>query len=135
MPPSPHREPEPEDFKGCRHAVTADAVDDRVIVELERESGLLPISGPASAIYGESESHRHGSSRYVVSNASPATTELTAEHVYTISRPDREIRIAAHEVLASDAAAFQFTSRVDIEVDGEPTWSKSWHATRPRLAD
>jgi uncharacterized protein len=135
MPPSPHREPEPQDFKGCRHAVMANAVDDRVIVELDRESGLLPISGPASTIYGESESRRHASSRYVVSRASPATTELTADHVYTISRPDREIRIAAHEVLASDEVAFQFSSRVDIEVDGERAWSNSWHAMRPRLAD
>lgn len=133
--PSPRRKPTIEDFGGSSHKITHDLVNDTVTVELERISGLLPNSSSARPPFGQSISRRVARSRYTVSRANPADAHLQAEHIYTISRPEGEMRIEANEVLTSDAKTFRFQSRVEIQVDGKLHWVKSWRASRPRLLD
>jgi hypothetical protein len=60
---------------------------------------------------------------------------MYAEHIYTINRPEGEMRIEANESLASDARVFRFQSRVHVQVDGRTHFTKSWRASRPRLCD
>jgi uncharacterized protein len=126
--PSPRREPTESDFAGASHRIVHDLVNDTVTVELERISSTEPS-------FGESSSRREARSRYTVSRRDPAATHLHAEHVYIIARPEGEIRIAANELLASDAHMFRFQSRVQIHVDGDMHFTKSWRASRPRLLD
>jgi hypothetical protein len=133
--PSPHREPTDSDFGGTSHTISHDLVNDTVTVELERLSGLLPNSSAARPPFGDSISRREARSRYTVSRKDPAATHLRAEHIYTITRPEGEIRIRANESLASDAHAFRLQSSVEIRVDGETHFRKSWRASRPRLFD
>jgi len=110
-------------------------VNETVTVELERISGLLPNSSATRPPFGESISRREARSRYTVSRKDPAGTRLRAEHIYTITRPEGEIRIEANESLASDARTFRFQSRVEIRVDGKTHFTRSWRASRPRLFD
>jgi hypothetical protein len=70
-----------------------------------------------------------------VSRSNPAVASLRAEYIYTISRPEGDIRIQANEFLTSDAQAFRFQSQVQIDVDGNLHFQKSWRASRPRLLD
>jgi uncharacterized protein len=133
--PSPRREPTAGDFGGSAHRITHDLVNDTVTVELERIGGLLPNSGAARPAFGQSSSRREARSRYTVSRKDPAGAHLRAEHVYTITRPEGEVRIEANESLASDARMFRFQSRVEIRVDGKTHFTKSWRASRPRLLD
>jgi uncharacterized protein len=133
--PSPRVEPTESDFGGASHRITHDLVNDTVTVELERISGILPNSIATRAAFGESTSSREARSRYTVSRNDPARTHLHAQHIYTITRPEGEIRIEADEWLASDAHMFRFQSRVEIQVDGKPHFTKSWRASRPRLLD
>ncbi len=133
--PSPRPAPSPDDFTGSAHRITHDVINDSVSVELERISGLLPNSSSARPPFGASISKRHARSRYTVSRADPAAAHIEADHVYTITRPEGEIRIEANEVLASDAQMFRFQSRVNIHVDGKPFFTKSWRVSRPRCLD
>jgi putative CocE/NonD family hydrolase len=133
--PSPHREPTDSDYGGSSHKIMHDLVNETVTVELERISGILPNTGATRAPFGETTSRREARSRYTVSRKNPAGTHLTAEHVYTLSRPEGDIRIEANESLASDAQTFRFQSRVEIRVDGKMHFSKNWRASRPRLLD
>jgi hypothetical protein len=133
--PSPHREPTDADFGGSGHTITHDQVNETVTVELKRVGGVLPNSSVTRPPFGESISRREAHSRYTVSRKDPAAAQLHADHVYTISRPEGEIRIEANESLSSDAQMFRFQSRVEIRVDGKPHFIKSWRASRPRLLD
>jgi hypothetical protein len=136
LPPTLHREPTKSDFTGDTvHSITHDLVNDTVTVELERISGLLPNSSTAQAAFGENAGRHEARSRYTVSRTDPASTHLIAEHIYTITRPEGETRIEANESLVSDAQMFRFQSRVDIQVDGKPHFTKSWRTSRPRLLD
>ena len=125
---SPRREPTDADFAGSSHRITSDLVNDAVTVELEHVGGT-------TASFGDSTSRREACSWYTVSRRNPAVASLRAEHIYTIIRPEGCIRIQANETLASDAQAFRFQSRVQIDVDGKPHFQKSWRASRPRLLD
>lgn len=133
--PSPRRVPTPDDFQGSGHKIMHDLVNDTVTVELTRESGLLPNSGSARPPFGQSISRRLARSRYTVSRANPAESSLQADHIYTIMRPEGEVKVEANEVLVSDAQMFRFTSRVEIQVDGKSHFTKSWRISRPRLLD
>lgn len=133
--PSPRPAPSPNDFIGSSHRITHDLVNDTVTVELERVSGLLPNSGSARPPFGSSISRRLARSRYTVSRANPADTTMQADHIYTITRPDGEIRIQANDNLSSDAQSFRLMSRIEITVDGKTHWTKSWRVSRPRLLD
>lgn len=133
--PSPRRVPTADDFAGSGHKITHDLVNDTVTVELTRESGLLPNSESARPPFGQSISRRLARSQYTVSRANPADVHLQAEHIYTISRPEGEVKIEANEALVSDEQMFRFTSRVEILVDGKSHFLKSWRVSRPRLLD
>ena len=133
--PSPRREPTDAEFVGSSHTVIHDLVNDTVTVELERVGGQLPSMSMAPAPFGDSTSRREARSWYTVSRQNPAVAHLRAEHTYSISRPEGDIRIQASESLASDAQAFRFQSQVQIDVDGKPHFQKSWRASRPRLLD
>jgi len=133
--PSPRREPTDDDFGGSSHKITHDLVNETVTVELERVGGLMPNSTAARPPFGESISRREARSRYTVSRKDPAAAHLHADHVYTIGRPEGEIRIEVNESVSSDAQMFRFQSRVEIRVDGKTHFTKSWRASRPRLLD
>lgn len=132
---SPRPAPSPDDFTGSSHKITHDLINDTVTVELERESGMLPNAASAHPVFGASIGKRFARSRYTVSRANPADTTLHADHIYTLTRPDSEIRIEANESLVSDEKMFRFMSRVEITVDGKSHFTKSWRVSRPRLLD
>ncbi|MBV9175394.1 MAG: CocE/NonD family hydrolase [Chloroflexi bacterium] len=133
--PSPRREPTDMDYTGATHTITHDMVNDSVTVELERLSGALPNSRTERAAFGQSRAQREARSRYTVSRKNPANAHMRAEHVYTIHRPEHEIRIEANESLVSDTDCFRFQSRVEIQVDGKTHFVKSWRASRIRMLD
>jgi predicted acyl esterase len=133
--PSPHRERLDSDFTGSTHRITHDQVNDTVMIELAQVGGIQPNARVDLPLFGQGTSYRELRSRYTVSRDDPAMTHLVADHVYTINRPDGEIRIEANESLASDAEVFRFQTRVEIRVDGKTHFTRSWRASRPRLLD
>jgi uncharacterized protein len=71
-------------------------------------------------------------SRYTVSLDRPAEAMVDSGYEYALDRPGLAVRVRSRCVTRSDAAAFHHLVRVEVTVNGELHWSKSWSASVPR---
>ena len=61
------------------------------------------------------------------SDANPARAMLDADVVYRWQDHDFQTEIRARSTQTSDAAAFDLTVDLDVDVDGEPFFRRTWH--------
>jgi putative CocE/NonD family hydrolase len=66
------------------------------------------------------------------SDADPAHASLDADVVYRWSEHDFETEIRARSIQTSDAATFQLTVDLEVDVDGEPFFRRSWRESIER---
>jgi len=66
------------------------------------------------------------------SDPDPAHTRLSTEVVYRWSTPDADAAIRATAEVTSDAAAFDVAIDLDVQLDGEPFFGRSWRERVPR---
>lgn len=72
------------------------------------------------------------SSRYTISLDSPAEASIVSDFEYPLNRPGVSVRVRSQCETRSDAAAFHHTTRVEITLNGEPYWDKTWALSVPR---
>ena len=117
--PSPHFPATMEDLPVHRHEITHDHVAGTVTATLERD-------GTGRAVPGRARS------THTVSPKNPAETVLKGSYLYEAPHPDKRIVVEAKEVLSSDAECYHFSSEVEVTVDGDRCFDKSWSVTLPR---
>ena len=61
------------------------------------------------------------------SDADPAHATLDADVVYRWQDHDFQTEIRARSVQTSDAAAFDLAVDLEVDVDGEPFFRRTWH--------
>jgi hypothetical protein len=66
------------------------------------------------------------------SDADPAHASLDADVVYRWSEHDFGTEIRARSVQTSDAETFQLTVDLEVDVDGEPFFRRSWRESIER---
>lgn len=66
------------------------------------------------------------------SDAAPARTRLDTDVVYAWTGPDFDVSIRATGSIASDEAAFDVAVDLDVELDGEPFFTRRWAERIPR---
>jgi hypothetical protein len=71
-------------------------------------------------------------SRYTVSLDRPAEAEIESDFEYPVERPGRSIRVRSRCITRSDAEAFHHETRVEITLNGEPYWDRTWSLSVPR---
>jgi uncharacterized protein len=72
------------------------------------------------------------SSRFTVSNANPARATIDSSVTYLPPHPTLKIEIEATCQTTSDENTYSHLSQVDIEINGQRYFSKSWAETVPR---
>ncbi len=99
---------------------------------LRGEVRVTIAEGGASAL--EDGSRVYSSERLVLraSDPDPAQANLDTEVVYVWSGPDFAAEIRADGAIASDGAAFDVTVDLDVRLDGEPFFARSWSERIPR---
>ncbi len=70
--------------------------------------------------------------RLTASDREPATATLDADVVYRWTDAGRAIEIRARSLQTSDVAAFDLTVDLDVTLDGEPFFDRSWQERIPR---
>jgi predicted acyl esterase len=71
--------------------------------------------------------------RYIVSIDRPAEAWVDSDFEYPMDRPGLSVRVRSRCLTRSDASTFHHTVRVEITVNGEPHWKKSWQLSVPRV--
>ena len=66
------------------------------------------------------------------SDADPAHARLESDIVYRWSGFGAEADISARGLIASDEGAFDVTVALDVRLDGEPFFSRTWTERIPR---
>jgi len=82
----------------------------------------------------EDGSRLYSSERLVLtaSDADPAHARLESDIVYRWSGFGAEADISARGLIASDEGAFDVTVTLDVRLDGEPFFSRTWTERIPR---
>jgi hypothetical protein len=93
-----------------------DLVNDTVTCELRAPDG------------GRTSNH----SRYTVSNRNPADTAIVSSATHVAVHPTLDIRVEATCQTTSDATSYTHLSTVQITVNGNPHFHKSWSESVPR---
>jgi hypothetical protein len=90
--------------------------------------------GEGGASLLEDGSRVYSSERLVLraSDGDPAHARLETEVVYTWTGPDFAVDIRASGAIASDEAAFDVGVDLDVQLDGEPFFSRTWSERIPR---
>jgi hypothetical protein len=78
------------------------------------------------------DQNEHNVSRYTVSNLDPATTVIESSCRYRPQRAAKATQIDATCRTSSDATQYSHSSRVEIRVDGQLQFDKSWTEIVPR---
>jgi hypothetical protein len=90
--------------------------------------------GEGGASLLENGSRMYSGERLVLrtTDADPAHARLDTDVVYRWSAPDFAADIRATGSIASDAEAFDVTVDLDVRLDGEPFFARSWAERIPR---
>jgi hypothetical protein len=78
------------------------------------------------------DQNEHNVSRYTVSNLDPATTVIESSCRYRPQRAGKATQIDATCRTSSDATQYSHSSRVEIRVEGQLQFDKSWMEIVPR---
>ncbi len=70
--------------------------------------------------------------RLTASDKDPASARLEADVVYRWHEIEHEIDIRAHSVQTSDADAFDLSVELEVDLDGERLFERSWQERIPR---
>jgi predicted acyl esterase len=71
-------------------------------------------------------------SRYIVSLDRPAEASIESSFEYPLDRPGVSVRVRSRCVTESDAAEFRHTVHVEITLNGELYWERTWVASVAR---
>ena len=105
------------------YSITQDLVAESTTVRLAREG---------EGERGDGKSYFKQVSSYTVSEKNPANAALKAFVIYSVKRPESEIKVEANELTSSNESSFRHLVEVEITVNGRRHFNKSWSVTIPR---
>ena len=105
------------------YSITQDLVAESTTVRLGRER---------DGERGDGKEYRKQLSSYTVSEKNPANAALKAVGIYSVTRPESEIKVVANELTSSNESSFRHLVEVEITVNGRRHFNKSWSVTIPR---
>src|SRR5262245_28182417 len=106
----------PDQIPTPEYTVTRDLIQNVMTVHIKTQSGI-----------------GINRSQYTVSIDRPADAMVVSEFEYPMDQPGFSTRVRARCVTRSNEQTFDHTTEVNITVNGQPHWNKSWSISVPRV--
>ena len=104
--------------------ITTDVIDDTVTVHIH--------DGGEDTLDDGRRLYAAETLELTASDADPARASMRSDVVYRWHEHDFDTEIRARSIQTSDAAAFDLTVELEVDVDGEPFFRRDWHESIER---
>jgi hypothetical protein len=116
----PSAVPFPDTLAKPEYNITYDLINQTTTVSLVQ----IPIFSAAPSI---------SRTTYTVSDLNPADAVINCTVDYFVPGAEEEVKVCVHMVTASDANVFRHMVEVEVTVEGETHFTKSWTVSAPRI--